>query len=117
MENLIANLLLLLLGWAWLDALRAREMAIGLARRACAKSGVQLLDQAVALRRLSLRWTRQGVRVHRRYRFEFSEEGIGRRQGHVILTGLRLESLTLDMSEHLSQHLAPDPDSGAEQRP
>jgi hypothetical protein len=97
MENLLAILLVLLIGWLWLDTLRAREMAVGLARRACERHDVQFLDQAVALRRLGLRWTREGVRVRRQYRFEFSEEGTGRRYGHLVLLGLRLEQLTLEL--------------------
>lgn len=96
MEHLIAILLVLLVGWLWLDTLRAREMAVGLARRACERDQVQFLDQAVALRRLGLRWTRDGIRVRRQYRFEFSEEGTGRRYGHLVLLGLRLECLSLE---------------------
>jgi hypothetical protein len=103
-QNLLAILLLLLAGWLWLDMLRAREMAVGLARQACARYGVQFLDQAVALRRLGLRWTGAGVRLRRMYRFEFSEEGIGRRAGYLILAGLRLERLEMDLQQ-------PDADS------
>jgi len=97
MENLFAILFVLLVVWFWLDTLRAREMAVALARRACERYDLQFLDQAVALRRLGLRWTRDGVRVRRRYRFEFSEEGTGRRYGHLVLLGLRLEHLSLDL--------------------
>lgn len=98
MDNLFAILLLLLGGWLWLDMLRAREMAVGLARRACERHGVQFLDQAVALRRLGLRWTREGVRLRRQYRFEFSEEGTGRRNGHLVMLGLQLEQLDLGIA-------------------
>jgi len=97
MENLFAILFVLLVGWLWLDTLRAREMAVALARRACERYDVQFLDQAVALRRLGLRWTRDGVRVRRQYRFEFSEEGTVRRYGQLVLLGLRLEDLSLDL--------------------
>ena len=96
MQNLVAILVVLLAGWLWLDTLRARETALALARRACDRQGVQLLDQAVALRSLSLRWTSAGVRIRRVYRFEFSEEGVGRRDGSIVLLGLALESLDLD---------------------
>jgi len=95
MDNLFAILLLLLAGWSWLNMLRAREMALGLARRACERYQVQFLDQTVALRGLRLRWTREGLRLRRQYRFEFSEEGTGRRSACLVLLGLRLE--TLDM--------------------
>lgn len=75
MENLFVILVLLLVGWLWLDMLRAREMAVAMAKRACERHDVQFLDQAVALRRLGLRWTNDGLRLRRQYRFEFSEEG------------------------------------------
>ncbi|HBG93917.1 MAG TPA: DUF3301 domain-containing protein [Chromatiaceae bacterium] len=95
MENLFVILVLLLVGWLWLDMLRAREMAVAMAKRACERHDVQFLDQAVALRRLGLRWTNDGLRLRRQYRFEFSEEGTGRRNACLVLVGLRVE--TLDM--------------------
>lgn len=99
MDNLFVILLVLLAGWFWLDMLRAREMALGLARRACERRDVQFLDQAVALRGLGLRWTRAGLRLRRRYRFEFSEEGTGRSAASLVLLGLRLETLDMGLNE------------------
>ncbi|WP_338073197.1 DUF3301 domain-containing protein [Halochromatium salexigens] len=96
-DQLLALLLVFLLGWFWLDASRAREMAVGLAQRACQERDVQLLDQAVALHRLGLRWRPQGLRIRRVYRFEFSEEGIGRRTGYLVLLGLHLVDLSLGL--------------------
>lgn len=95
MENLLALLLLLLVGWFWLDALRARELALALVRRSCDRHGLQMLDQAVELSRLGLRWTRDGVRLRRVYRFEFSDGGVERQTGSLVLVGLRLEILSL----------------------
>ncbi|TVQ87445.1 MAG: DUF3301 domain-containing protein [Chromatiaceae bacterium] len=97
MSNLFALLLLLLLGWFWLDSLRARETALVLARRACEARDLQFLDQAVALRRLGVRWTAAGLRLRRVYRFEFSEEGLVRRTGYLVLVGLRLTELSLGL--------------------
>ncbi|MCG6943393.1 MAG: DUF3301 domain-containing protein [Thiohalocapsa sp.] len=96
MDNLTALLVVLIAGWLWLNTLRARELALAHARRACERAGVQLLDQAVALRSLSLRWTPQGLRVRRHYGFEFSIAGVERRNGRVVLLGLALERLELD---------------------
>lgn len=98
-EHLVALLLILLVGWFWLDSLRAREMAVWLARRACQQRHLQLLDQAVALRRLGLRWQHRGPQLRRVYSFEFSEEGIVRRTGYLILLGLALEELSLGLPE------------------
>lgn len=98
-DQLLALMLMLLVGWFWLDASRAREMAVGLAQSACQERGVQLLDQAVALNRLGLRWRRQGLRIRRVYRFEFSEEGVGRRTGYLVLLGLDLVDLSLGLPQ------------------
>mgnify|MGYP003565722434 CR=1 FL=1 len=71
----------------------------GQARRACERYDVQWLDQAVALRKLGLRWTHEGLRLRRHYRVEFSEEGTGRRDACLILLGLRLELLDMGIDE------------------
>lgn len=97
MDNLLAILLLLLVGWFWLDSLRAREIAIGICQAACMQQELQFLDQAVALRRLGLSWRAEGVRVRRVYRFDFSEEGLGRRNGYIVLRGMRLEELSFGL--------------------
>jgi hypothetical protein len=98
-DHLLALLLLLGGGWFWLDGARAREMAVGLAQRACRERGVQLLDQAVALRRIGLHWRRSGLRLRRVYRFEYSEEGVGRRCGYLVLMGLQLVELSLGLPQ------------------
>jgi len=98
-DHLLALLVVLSIGWLWLDGARAREMAVGLAQRACRERGVQLLDQAVALRRVGLRWYRRGLRIRRVYRFDFSEEGVGRRTGYLVLGGLVLEDLSLGLPQ------------------
>ena len=48
----------------------------------------------MALRRLRLRWTTEGLRLGRTYRFEFSEEGSRRQNGHLTLVGLDLEEIS-----------------------
>jgi hypothetical protein len=99
MDSLAAIVLLLLLGWFWLDSLRAREIAIGICRAACEQRDLQLLDQAVALQRISLGRTPNGLRLRRVFRFDFSEEGVGRRSGYLILRGIELEALSLGLPD------------------
>jgi hypothetical protein len=99
MDNLFAILALLLLGWFWLDSLRARELATGICRAACTQRGLQFLDQTVALRRIALRRAPEGIRLRRVYRFDFSEEGAGRRCGHLVLLGLNLEEISFGLPE------------------
>jgi hypothetical protein len=72
---------------------------------------VQLLDQAVALRGVSLRWTGQGLRLRRSYGFEFSVAGVERRNGRVVLLGLMLERLELDDGEAIENEAGDDADS------
>ena len=99
MTNLFAILILLLLGWFWLDSLRAKELATAVSRAACERLGLQHLDQTVALRHIGLRRTPFGLRLRRVYSFDFSEEGAGRRSGHVALVGIELEEIHLDLPE------------------
>jgi hypothetical protein len=92
--NLIVPILLLAAAaWLWLDAARAREFAIVLARRYCENRGLQFLDDTVAMARMGLRWTEDGLRIRRMFRFDFSVEGIGRRTGHILMMGSKFESL------------------------
>jgi hypothetical protein len=102
MTHLLAILLLLLLGWFWLDSLRAREIALGISKAACETRGLQLLDQAVALRRLGLSWQHKGIRLRRVYRFDFSEEGVGRHSGYLVLSGIDLVDLSFGLPEEVS---------------
>ena len=81
---------LLLIGCAlalWMNALRARERAVGIVRRLCERADVQLLDQSVALR--SFKFTRIDGRLAllRRYGFEVSVDGHDRHRGHVDIKG------------------------------
>jgi len=98
MYNLIAIFTLCLLGWFWLDSLRAREMALGICIAGCQRKGVQLLDQTVALRKLGVCQTTAGLRFRRRYQFDYSDEGTGRHTGYLVLRGLKLEELSFGLS-------------------
>jgi hypothetical protein len=86
--------------WFWLDSLRAREIATGIGKAACARYEVQFLDQTVALSRLGLRWGSQGIRLRRVYRFDFSEEGVGRRTGYLVMLGMNLQELSMALPNH-----------------
>jgi hypothetical protein len=97
MSNLLAVFLLLLLGWFWLDSMRAREIATEVCKTACKQRELQFLDQTVALRRLGLAWRSEGLRMRRVYRFDFSEEGVGRRSGYLVMRGLLLEDLSFGL--------------------
>ncbi len=101
--------------WIWLDSARAREFANTLAERYCTNRGLQFLDQTVSLSRVGVRWTSNGLRIRRMFRFDFSLEGVGRRTGYVLMLGSTLESIEDGLPSP-----APDPekdtdtDTGAE---
>jgi len=96
-----ASLLLLIflaaLGWFWFDSLRALEVAKKIGLQACSELNVQLLDDTVASIKLGLARDKSGRRVFRRtYRFEFSETGNSRLEGHLIMLGDKLETITME---------------------
>jgi hypothetical protein len=84
------------LAWFWLDSIKARDIAVSAARRACAAEGLQFLDDSVSA--ASVRPARDGAgRLHLRrvYNFEFSDTGNNRLPGGVELLGHRLMAVNL----------------------
>jgi hypothetical protein len=83
--------------WFVVDALRAREAAIRVARQACKEHGLQLLDDTVQGARLRLARDADGIaRLRRTFVFEFSEDGFARRSGCLVMHGAQVESLRLE---------------------
>jgi hypothetical protein len=76
----------LAVAWYWLDALKARDVAVSAARKACESEGLQFLDDTVSLSSLRPVRNDEGALVLRRvYTFEFSDTGDNRRPGSVVL--------------------------------
>ena len=92
-STLAPLLLLMLAAWIWLDGARAREFATALVRRHCEQHDLQFLDETVALARIGVRWTNDGLRIRRMFRFEFSLEGVGRQTGYILMLGMHLEAV------------------------
>lgn len=89
-------LVLALLGWLWLDGLKARDAAIAAARRACQADGLQLLDDTVAISALRPARDDDGRLLPQRvYAFEYSDTGDNRRRGSVTLLGHRVVLINL----------------------
>ena len=81
----------------WIDSLRARERALDAGRAACAHHGVQFLDDTVAFARLRFGRDEEGrLKLRRTYTFEFSETGVERRRGAIVLLGAELLDLQLE---------------------
>lgn len=93
LSNLLPLLVLLVVAWIWLAGARAREMATALAHRHCDNRNLQFLDETVSIARIGLRWTPDGIRVRRMFRFDYSLEGVGRRTGYILMLGLALEAI------------------------
>jgi len=84
--------------WLWFDSLRTRETATDIARDACGRLGVQLLDETVALQRWTLGRNPLGrIRLRRLYRFDFSTGDGNRYRAMITMLGGYLEHL--DLSE------------------
>lgn len=96
MDNILFLLLLGAALWFWMDNLRAREAAIRAAKNACRMRGVQLLDETVGMAALKPRRGPDGrMRFARRYRFEFSANGVHRNLGEIKLLGHVLEGVEM----------------------
>ena len=84
----------------WIDSLRARERALAAGRSACARYGVQLLDETVQFAKLRLARDEEGrLRLRRTYTFEFSDTGNNRRDGAIVMLGGELQDLQLEPYE------------------
>jgi len=90
-------LTLMLLGvavlWFWQDSLGARESANAAAKEACTRLGLQFLDGTVAFARLAFVRVDGSLQLRRTYVFDYTATSIERRQGFVLLTGRRVESI------------------------
>lgn len=80
----------------FLSAIRVRELAIQAVHSAASSGDFQLLDQTVHIHRVSLsRDARGRWRVWRQYRFDYSLDGVERRQGYVTMLGKQRVSLVV----------------------
>lgn len=95
--SLLGLMLLVTIGWLWLNSLRMLEIARNAGKQSCLNAEVQFLDDTVAGIRLGIARDDSGRRVLRRtYRFEFSETGNTRLEGQVIMLGDKIESVTME---------------------
>jgi|JRYD01.1.fsa_nt_gb hypothetical protein len=87
-------ILIAAIAWFWQDSLAARERANIAAMEACARLSLQFLDGTVAFARLEfVRGTQSLFSFRRTYVFDYTANSIERRQGFVVLTGWRVDSV------------------------
>ena len=92
--NVVALLFLVMLCMHFLASVRVRELALQAVGRASDRDDFQLLDQSVHLRRISMSRDQQGRwRIWRQYRFDYTYDGVERRQGLVTMLGQQLQSI------------------------
>ena len=101
MNEPLLFLILGLLAFVWLSAMRAREAALRVARRECRRHDLELLDETVVLSRMRPARDRSGRLVLRRtYLFDFTIGPVVRRSGWVEFVGPRATALELDLDDH-----------------
>lgn len=94
MTPILAIIALVLLIWYWMDGRRAHEAAVRVCKRACEQADLQLLDDTISLNRIKLRRDANGrMKFRRGYRFEYTNDSAERRQGHIVLHGLKVEQI------------------------
>ena len=90
---------ILVVRFVW-QSLQAREHALKLAKVACNAQGVQFLDSAVPLKKITFEKDFTGkTRLIRYFRFEFTLSGDERRQGMIALSGYKQHYIYLDLPE------------------
>lgn len=80
----------------WQVSMDAREAANRIARDACSRAVVQLLDGTVAF--AGFRMAKNGPgkrRLQRTYTFDYTNDGFERHQGFIVLAAGRLEAVGL----------------------
>jgi len=98
----LIDLLVLLLfaagAWLWHDSLKAREIAVASAKAACDSEELLLLDDTVAIARVSIGRNGDGaLRLRRSYGFEYSDSGNDRSAGTVVMLGSRVLVINLNL--------------------
>lgn len=95
--DLLGLLALGAVGWLWLDSLKARETAVAAAKAACRAEQLLLLDDTVAITRISFARDEDSVlHLRRLYGFEYSDTGDDRRNGSILMLGGEVRVIHLD---------------------
>lgn len=87
----------------WWQQDRFHRRAFALAKNACARADVQLLDDSVGFRRLRLRRSAGRFYIERQFGFEFSPSGVARYAGLIVFHGAAVQAVDLDLSRTLAE--------------
>jgi hypothetical protein len=84
----------------WQSSLRSRDVAIQTAREVCSSHGLQFLDGTASLQEIRPCYSRHdGAGIKRTYTFDYSENGIERRRGCIIMRNTQINAVLLDERE------------------
>ena len=98
--ELLLIVVLVAISASWLTTMRARDRARIAVARLCKQYQLQLLDQTVALAGMKVaRSQRGGLTLRRLFRFDYSEDGITRKNGSIWMKGEQPEMITIERSE------------------
>jgi hypothetical protein len=81
----------------WVQQMKAREIALAVAKKACESKHAQLVDDTVHFK--GSRFAKRiGARfpIERRYDFDYSLDGQSRHHGSVLLSGSRLKQVRME---------------------
>ena len=97
MSTLGFLLLVVILVWYWQTGMNCRDIATAAARDTCAREGVQLLDGTVSLRNIRPFFSDdRRFGLLRTFGFEYSDDGLSRLSGCIVLRNRRVESIILE---------------------
>ncbi len=88
--------LLVLIG-LWVQQMKAREIALAVAKKACESKHAQLVDETVHFKGFRFAKRIGGrVPIERKYDFDYSLDGQSRHHGSVLLSGSRLKQIRME---------------------
>jgi len=89
----ILILILIIIGWFWIDSLDKRERAIALGTELAGRFNLQMLDETVMCSRIWLGRNRKGhMQLLRTYAFDVSATGDDRLHCNLVLLGNHLSA-------------------------
>lgn len=95
-STLVLILMAIVIAAIWHSALQAREHANAVAIETCKRLNVQFLDGTVAFSAIRpVRDSEGNLNWRRSYVFDYTEDGVTRRQGFVVLLGQAVEAVGL----------------------
>jgi hypothetical protein len=81
----------------WYIGRSSHDRAVETARETCRRQGVQFLDGTAVLKSVRPAWSRtEGPALERTYTFDYSEDGVTRLSGCIVMRNFRVTAILLD---------------------